>query len=108
MKKIIALLLAVMLLATVFAGCAAKPTDADNSAANTTEPAADTADTSAEPTKDAEQPAEPTEEAEETKKAPEDYTGEVNIYMASSEDFAIMLKEGFEEAYVRSYWTNLR
>ncbi len=99
MKKIIALLLAVMLLATVFAGCAAKPTDADNSAANTTEPAADTADTSAEPTKDAEQPAEPTEEAEETKKAPEDYTGEVNIYMASSEDFAIMLKEGFEEAY---------
>ena len=67
MKQSIALLLSAMLLATVLAGGAAKPTDADNSAANTTEPAADTADTSAEPTKAAAQPAEPPEEAAETK-----------------------------------------
>lgn len=81
MKKLTALLLAVLMVISMFAGCAKNEAPA---------PAATEAT--------AQTPAEAPAPAE-TAKNPEDYTGEVNIYMASSEDVAIMWKEGFEKAY---------
>lgn len=80
MKKALALLLALVMVLGLFAGCG-----------QTQEPAK--AETPAEPnTPSAEAPAENAE-------APKELSGEVNVYMASSEDFALAVKEGFEKAY---------
>lgn len=84
MKKVTALLLAAILVISMFAGCAKTEPAAPAATAATTQAAA--------PEAEATQPA-------ETTKNPEDYTGEVNIYMASSEDVAIMWKENFEKTY---------
>lgn len=90
MKKNIALLLTALLTASALAGCASGSTSADTSTETETE--TETVEEEAESETEA-------EAVEESEKAPEDYTGEVNIYMASSEDLAILLKERFEEAY---------
>ena len=91
MKKTLALLLAVLMLVSLFAGCAAK-----QEPAQTEDTAADTQQTE-QPT-EAEEPAEE-ETAEEPAEEPKELSGEVNVYIASSEDFALACKESFEADY---------
>ena len=91
MKKTLALLLAVLMVVSLFAGCAAK-----QEPAQTEEPAADTQQTG-EPAA-AEEPA-AEEVTEEPVEEPKELSGEVNVYIASSEDFALACKESFEADY---------
>lgn len=81
MKKTLSLIMALAMVLAMFAGCgqAKEP-------AKTETPAATAA-----PKTDA-----PAVEATE---APKELSGEVNIYCASSEDFALAVKEGFEADY---------
>lgn len=80
MKKIVALVLALMLVVSMFAGCGAQEKPEETQAPAAQAPAAAEAKPS------------------ETE-APKELSGEVNVYLASSEDFALACKEGFEAAY---------
>lgn len=83
MKKIIALLLAVLMLTTVFAGCS----QADE-AEDTAEEAAVTEETTDETTEDAEASEETTEDAEETAEIPFETVTEGVLTVGTSPDFA--------------------
>lgn len=81
MKKLLAMLLAAAMVLSLFAACSKTPDPTDPKP------------TDAKPTDAASTEAAPTQEE------PKEITGEVNIYMASSEDCAIAWKKGFEAAY---------
>lgn len=80
MKKVIALILAAVMVLCMFAGCGSDAAPNETKAPETT-PAAENAETP------------------ETEAPAKELSGEVNIYCASSEDFALAVKEGFEADY---------
>lgn len=80
MKKVLSLILAMAMVLSLFAACGKTQEPAKTEAPATTAAAK------------TETPAQATE-------APKELSGEVNVYMASSEDFALAVKEGFEKAY---------
>ena len=95
MKRILVLLLAVLLLASLFMGCTAKQETVqnDSSTEKTTVEAESEQKTESEEAGSEEN----TEQQDEFD--PNQVSGEVNIYIVNTEELAIALKEGFEAAY---------